>query len=213
MSIDHNTNHNLSLAEDFWFYHVNDMRSPMFNLIDPNEIFSLDLVPELPTMVEPSCRPGDENRMPYSSDIKPTTSSTIIECPHQLNNEKKSQIQEELRLHQIKREERRGQMMMSMQRDASDYVSKITTRKASGKKMTGRERQLELERQEREQMDLKNHYKSLIDRLESKCNKMREILENLVASSPDYSNQMSNVLESTDIFYETIGNSRTSTRL
>lgn len=70
------------------------------------------------------------------------------------------------------------------------------------KKMTSRERQLELERQESQQLKLKEHLLGKINSLEQKCNKLREILENIVTTSPEYNAQMISFLESSELLLD-----------
>lgn len=68
--------------------------------------------------------------------------------------------------------------------------------------MTCRERQLELERQEANRLELRNRYLDLISELEQKCTRLREILENIVATSPEYNSQMINFLESSNLLFD-----------
>lgn len=80
-------------------------------------------------------------------------------------------------------------------------------RRATGKKLTGRERQIELEKQETHQLELKNRYLEMINELESKCARLREILESIVATSPEYNEQMINFLETSNLLYDQNENS------
>lgn len=68
-------------------------------------------------------------------------------------------------------------------------------KKHSGKKMTGRERLNELERQERALLEQRDHLKETIAQYEAKCMKLRQLLGNIVANSPEYNNEMINCLK------------------
>lgn len=68
-------------------------------------------------------------------------------------------------------------------------------RKTAGKKMSARERLLELERQERQQLQMRDQYKEIIKELEMKNNKLKAILANMVTTSPEYNTQMMNFLD------------------
>lgn len=74
----------------------------------------------------------------------------------------------------------------------SQTSTRHTTRKSSSKirKLTGREKQMELEKQEQDELDKRKKYVAMIAQLEQKCNHLREILKNIVASSATYDQQM-----------------------
>lgn len=120
----------------------------------------------------------------------------LIEPPPTLarHEETKYGVQESLRLHKELTKQRQERIKARLERQPAQLPSD-SLRKNSGKKLTGRERQLELERQETEQIKLRDNYMRMIKQLEAKCNKLREILENIVTTSPDYNNQMMIYLE------------------
>lgn len=72
----------------------------------------------------------------------------------------------------------------------------------TGRKLSGRERQMELERQEAYQLQLRDKYMSLIDQLQQKCEKLRELLGNIVAASPIYNDEMMQYLEENGLLVE-----------
>lgn len=61
--------------------------------------------------------------------------------------------------------------------------------------MTGRERQLELEKSEAELIKQRDRYVDLIAILEAKNNRLRELLGDIVTNSPEYNNEFVNCLE------------------
>lgn len=126
-----------------------------------------------------------------------------IEPPPMLSSfdEPGFEIQKQLRLHRVLSRQRQEKLRARLERQPPDLPS-LLTRKGSGRKMTGRERQLELERQEANQLELRNRYLNLINELEQKCTRLREILENIVATSPEYNNQMINFLESSNLLFD-----------
>lgn len=63
-------------------------------------------------------------------------------------------------------------------------------KKPTGKKMTGRERQIELERQEIEELKRRDRYVDMISNLEAKNNRLREILVDIVTKSPDLNREI-----------------------
>lgn len=103
-------------------------------------------------------------------------------------------IQQQLDYHKALSQQRQEQLKARLDSEPPKLPSKIM-RKATGKKMTGRERQLELEKTELQLLQQRDHYVDLISKLESKCNKLREILGNIVTHSPEYNNQMISCLE------------------
>lgn len=70
----------------------------------------------------------------------------------------------------------------------------------SSKKLTVRERQLELQRQEAHQLQLRDYYLTTIRNLESKCNKLRNILKDLVVTSPKFDNQLMDQLDRLELW-------------
>lgn len=126
-----------------------------------------------------------------------------IEPPPMLSSfdEPRFEIQKQLRLHRALSRQRQEKLRARLERQPPELPN-LMIRKGSGRKMTGRERQLELERQEANQLELRNRYLDLISELEQKCTRLREILENIVATSPEYNSQMINFLESSNLLFD-----------
>lgn len=78
----------------------------------------------------------------------------------------------------------------------------------SGRKLSGRERQLDLERQEREQLQLRSNYLEQINQLEQKCEKLKTLLERIVEASPVYDDELIRYLNDNELFGEPIGCNR-----
>lgn len=121
---------------------------------------------------------------------------SLIDAPPVLtkHEEPKFSIHDKLQMHRELGKKRRESLKAKLEKQPASIAAHLI-RKSSGKKMTGRERQLELEKQEANELKLRDHYVGLINQLEAKCNKLREILENIVTTSPDYENQMMIYLE------------------
>lgn len=147
--------------------------APMFSLVNPNDICPLEVLPPQPQPQPPP----------------PTLSS--YEEPTKL------QLQQKLHLHKVLSKQRQERFRAQLAKEPAKVPLPVI-RKMQGRKMTGRERQLELEREEERLLQQKEKYQRQITELESKCNKLRAILEEIVANSPDYNSQMINFLESTE---------------
>lgn len=121
---------------------------------------------------------------------------TLIDSPPILpiQDVPKNDIQERLRQHTESARRRHERIRDRIEKEPVKCTA-LTLRNSSGRKMTGRERQLELEKQEKQEMRLRDHYLSSIRQLERKCSKLREILENIVTTSPDYDHQMKNFMD------------------
>lgn len=132
-----------------------------------------------------------------------------IEPPPMLlsHEEPKHEPQHHLSLGRVLSKHRQDKIRIRLQRQPPQSPV-ILTRKASGRKMTGRERQQELEKQEAHQLKLKSQYLNLIDELEQKCTRLRQILENIVATSPEYNRQMLSFLENSNLLYDQESDSR-----
>lgn len=120
----------------------------------------------------------------------------------QLNQHQKTKKQRRTRRHH-KRQARYQSSVHKL--NVASFVptkSKSYSQKDVGKKMTGRERQYELERREKELIEEQGRLKTSIARLERQTTTMKAILEDLVVTSPDYPNQMTHVIMTTDIFLE-----------
>lgn len=158
--------------------------SPMFRLVDPNDICPMEILnPEM----------QDYPFMEYSKNVF----DTIIEPPPTLiSHENPKPIQEQLRLRKALSIERQEILKKHLDSQPARIVRK------SGRKMTGRERQIELERQEAQQLSMRKHYLDLINQLEQKCSKLREILENIVTTSPEYNIQLANFLETSELSFD-----------
>lgn len=115
--------------DHFW-----DYQSPMFSLVDPNDVCPLE-----------------EQKASQQPEMEVLIKPTIVK---QVVASKKP-------------------------------LPKKHTEKHS-KKLSQRERQLDLERQEAEQLRLRDHYRELIAYLEQRCKKLKEILQNIVAAAPHH---------------------------
>jgi len=127
---------------------------------------------------------------------KPDLSVQIIGPPPLLipRQEKVYSIQQQLDFRRALAHQRCEQLRTQLANEPPKYPPKII-KKPSGKKMTGRERLSELERQERNLLDQRDHLRQSISQLETKCFKLREILGSIVANSPEYNNQMIDYLK------------------
>lgn len=103
-------------------------------------------------------------------------------------------VQQQLDIQRALSHQRQEQLRARLEREPPRLPPKIM-RKSSGKKMTGRERQQELERTETKLLQQRDNYLELINQFEEKCSKLREILGNIVTNSPEYNNQMLRYLE------------------
>lgn len=103
-------------------------------------------------------------------------------------------IQQQLEFHRALSQQRQEQLRARLDNEPPKLPPRIM-KKTSGKKMTGRERQLELERTEERLLRQRDHFVDLITKLEAKCNRLREILGSIVTNSPEYNNQMISCLE------------------
>lgn len=127
---------------------------------------------------------------------------------HQPQKLKQKRIRKQnKRLEQRQRQLRHQQKLHLQQKhqatiDAMSNRTKSYAQRISDKKMTGREKQHELERKERELTEEQARLKASIARLERQTTTMKAILEDLVITSPDYSNQMNHVITTTDIFLD-----------
>lgn len=136
----------------------------------------------------------DENYIHYNLPMEPPP----MLCSQ---GEPKHQIQHHLSIHRVLSKQRQDKIRARLERQQAQLPA-ILTRKASGRKMTGRERQLELEKQEAHQLKLRSQYLDLINELEEKCSRLRQILENIVATSPEYNRQMLSFLENSNLLFD-----------
>lgn len=149
--------------------------SPMFAFVSPDEICPIEQN-EAPIFIEVN----DENLYPAP-------------VPDQ-------QIVPQFSLRKILAKQRQERLKARL--DRQPIQMHYEARKPSGKKMTGRERQKELERQEAIQLQLRDRHLEMINQLESKCNKLREILENIVATSPEYNTQIASFLQTSELLFD-----------
>jgi hypothetical protein len=112
-----------------------------------------------------------------------------------------SSIQQRLDYERALSHQRREQLRLQLEREPPKLPANINKR-PSGKKLTGRERLLELERTEAELLKQKNRYVDLITTLESKCQKLREVLGDIVMNSPEYNSKFVNFLDSNGLFID-----------
>lgn len=149
--------------------------SPMFALVSPDEVCPIEQN-EVPIMIQVN----DENLYPASASNQ--------------------QIIEQLSLRKVLAKQRQERLKARL--DKQPVQMHYEARKHSGKKMTGRERQKDLERQEAAQLELRDRHLDMINQLESKCNKLREILENIVATSPEYNAQIASFLQTSELLFD-----------
>lgn len=154
--------------------------SPMFALVNPNEVLCpLEL--KDPIVINAN----QEN---------------IYLPPVMVETNTKHHIRQQLNLHKALSRQRQDRLKARLDRQPTRLQYDI--RKPSGKKMTGRERQKELEKQESHQLQLRDQYLNMISVLEHKCNKLREILENIVSTSPEYNAEMIAFLETSELLFD-----------
>lgn len=115
---------------------------------------------------------------PPSSDVGPPP-VLVAKDEYKFSN-----IQQRLDYDRAMAHQRQEQLKIQLERDPPKIS--LNSKRPSGKKLTGRERQLELERIETELLKKRDRYKEMIADYESKCQKLRELLGNIVASSPEY---------------------------
>lgn len=111
----------------------------------------------------------------------------------------KIRLQNQLQLRKSLSQQRTEQLKAKLNNQPLELPQVI--RKAS-RKLTGRERQLELERQESELRRHQEELKNKIRDLEHKCDKLREILMNIVSNSPQYNEEMINFLEASELLVD-----------
>lgn len=154
-----------------------DFESPMFACVNPDEI----------------C-PIEQNEVPAL--ILQVNNENLYPTPAPANQ----QIIQQLSLQKALSKQRQERLKARL--DKQPMKVNYQVRKPSGKKMTGRERQKELERQEALQLQLRDRHLDMINQLESKCNKLREILENIVATSPEYNTQIASFLQTSELLFD-----------
>lgn len=109
-------------------------------------------------------------------------------------HEKRYSIQQQLDIRRALAHKKCAQLKARLDSEPLRYPPKIM-KKSSGKKMTGRERLNELQRQERHLIEHQDYLRSTIYQLEAKCGKLKEILNNIVANSPEYNDEMIDCLK------------------
>lgn len=123
----------------------------------------------------------------------PSSDAPPVLVPHEDISHK---IQQKLRLQKALSQRRRNRLKAEL----DSQPTRITLiKQETNKKLTGRERQIELERQEANLLRRRDHNRQLIKELEQKCDRLREILQNIVATSPEYNEQMLRYLESSEL--------------
>lgn len=197
---------------------------PMFNMVDPNDILQVNpshstsynsrtCFQSLPSdliVPEPPVDHIDQENFLFQQQpiaIIQQQPSPIVELQQQsttstLVAQEEPTAKAKLQ-HQLQRlsQKRRERLKARLEQEPPVAQTKLN-RKSTDKKMTSRERQLELERQEAQQLQLKEQLLELIRTLEQKCNKLREILENIVTTSPEYNAQMLSFLESSELLFD-----------
>jgi len=226
----------INFNDDFYI----DFDSPMFALVDPNEICPAEVLSETHQYENAvnianhcNCPSNSHERVPNYQQVSLCTASTcqtyeplVSQQTQESQTEKVLQIQHpisyehqhyelieqqstlptgdelersnanQLDTPQALVQQRKPRPRIHLTRQPPQPILPLV-RKNSNKKMTGRERQLELERQEAYQLQLREHYLYQIKQLEERCNKLREILGNIVTSSPEYNNHVIEFLETT----------------
>lgn len=197
---------------------------PMFNMVDPNDVLQVgppqmtsfngrtcfqNLPPDLVAQEPPVNHIDQENFLFQQQPITFVQEQSIL--PTELQQQSATStlaVQEDssakVKLHQqLQRlsEKRRERLKARVEQEPAVIQTRLN-RKSTDKKMTSRERQIELERQEAQQLQLKDQLLELISTLEQKCNKLREILENIVTTSPEYNAQMISFLESSELLFD-----------
>lgn len=221
--------------KDDWF----NFESPMFTLVDPNDICPLAMFPDEQqigdltitgedevnnskvcsdqsnlyiTVCQPQQPPEtlpqeqQQHQMPFqqaSTQLHPINSPVLQQDkPENQLNSNNSLIQFQQRLHLLKALPKRRQEQLKVRLDQKPPQVPKILRKTSGKKMSGRERLLELDKQERHLREQRDRHIEQINLLERKNNKLREILEDIVVNSPEYTTQLINFLDNSDLLVE-----------
>lgn len=177
----------MDLIGDIDFFEWMDFNDrEMFNFINPNEVLPLadctNYENLMPTSLSQSSRKGLSQ--PSGDKIS------------------KSDVKESLQLVVVKKTSSQSSSRKSPQTNSnqtSQDSSKTIRKSNNGKKLTGKERQIELERQEQAELEKKEKNLALIAQLEQKCNYLREILKNIVASSPKYDDQVIDFLDISEL--------------
>lgn len=108
-------------------------------------------------------------------------------------------VDEHLEYRRALAKERQEQLKAKLEREPLQMPPKVI-KKPSGKKMTGRERLQELEKQEVEEIRKRDHLVDMISSLEAKNKKLRDILVEIVTKSPNINREILEWLGDDNLF-------------
>lgn len=122
----------------------------------------------------------------------------ISEIPNPVNaNQARLPLQHQLDLRKDKFNERQKRLKEHFE---SQPLPKVPpSYNSSGRKLSGRERQLDLERQVSEQLQLRTNFRNQISQLEQKCEKLKALLARIVEASPVYDDKLMQYLNESDL--------------